>query len=820
MSSSDDEPQSVPVPTKKRRVQRACDACRLKKSDGVRLSDKKCSKCVEHGLSCTFSGAPTKRRSYIEALESRLELTEELLRKSSSQNTHSQAGQSSNSGGSRWSSDSPVAKHQSSPVDPSPRSTGVMLATLNIRSTNTPTPVLDNADSSDTLIDGFNMLSLSHVNNRFQGKSSGAMLVKTAVELRREYEGELDVPSVSRRMHYWTYNPLTHRLPHTGPFMFPDPDLLTNLVDLYFRHQNLYFPILHYPSTIRAISGELHLRNSSFAAVILLVCAIGSRFSDDPRVQSPGAEPLRRGFEFFDQLPLQLDHIFVTPTICHLQYYSLAAMFLEHTAPAACWTFVGLGVRLAQDVGVHRRTGPGNRRPSLESELWKRNFWVLVSFDRQVSMALGRSCASHFEEIDIDLPLEVDDEYMELEDEDPASAFVQPPGKPSLIVFFNFYLRLNNILGIGLKLLYSLNKIEKLLTHADKNWAESILAEMDSALNGWLDTLPPHLRWDANRREDAFFDQSALLYCTFYSVQIAVHRPFISVAYQGKSSSLPSLSICTNAARSCAHVADMSRLRRNDIPVPVLISPVFTSGVILLLNVWSGKRTGLPPHMNSAVNEVLKCMATMRVCERLYASPQLFDLLHELATIGRLPLPSQATAPMESSPSSNPNKRLREDTAAAGYSRSAALPILHPPLNNIHHPPPSKSTSPLSGLTSQQQRSNGSLPAYSADLTRQAVFNGWMVRPPVTSPSSWYPTQPPAPLGQPNFAVGGDGTLQNDENNNSTDLFVTSDAAALSDDVLAMWANAPTNSEIDGWGLYLNVMNELNDGVGSVLPQS
>jgi hypothetical protein len=50
-------------------------------------------------------------------------------------------------------------------------------------------------------------------------------------------------------------------------------------------------------------------------------------------------------------------------------------------------------------------------------------------------------------------------------------------------------------------------------------------------------------------------------------------------------------------------------------------SSVFTSGVVLLLNVWSGKRTGLPPHMNSAITEVHKCMATMAVCEERCAAP-------------------------------------------------------------------------------------------------------------------------------------------------------------------------------------------------------
>ncbi len=39
----------------------------------------------------------------------------------------------------------------------------------------------------------------------------------------------------------------------------------------------------------------------------------------------------------------------------------------------ACWTLVGIGLRLSQDVGAHRRT-PRNHLPA-EDELWKRAFW-------------------------------------------------------------------------------------------------------------------------------------------------------------------------------------------------------------------------------------------------------------------------------------------------------------------------------------------------------------------------------------------------------------------------------------------------------------
>ena len=84
------------------------------------------------------------------------------------------------------------------------------------------------------------------------------------------------------------------------------------------------------------------------------------------------------------------------------------------SAPQSCWTMVGFGIRLAQDVGVHRRK-VHQHVPTAEDEQWKRGFWyvillshlfptlnkirrVLVCMDRLISAALGRPCAIHDDE--------------------------------------------------------------------------------------------------------------------------------------------------------------------------------------------------------------------------------------------------------------------------------------------------------------------------------------------------------------------------------------------------------------------------------------
>ncbi|KAJ7694369.1 fungal-specific transcription factor domain-containing protein [Mycena rosella] len=762
------------------------------------MPTKKCTNCIELGLDCTFCGAITKRRSYVNVLEARLELTEKLLRKISP--LPGGSGDVLMAESSYWSNDSPVLRHttdNSATTVPGP---GVELAALAIRSLNTPAPAPHGDDLGHiALTQDLSDLSINHQRQRFHGKSSGAALVKAAVLMREGYE-EKEMPWSSRRMKYWTFNPAEHQAPHIGPYVFPEADLLSELVDLYFVNHHLYFPLLHRPTFERSLADGLHLRDPSFGAIVLLVCGIGSRFSNDPRVCSPEDEPLRCGWKYFDQLPHVINHLFKPPTLYHLQYYCLAVSFLEWSTPTPCWTLIGIGIRLAQEVGAHRSknmSGP----PTVESELWKRAFWLIICYDRIASTALGRPCTTQYEDFDVELPIECDDEFWE--NADPARAFRQPAGKPSRIAAFNHFIRLNNILAVSLKMLYSLNKAKSLLAVRDEAWEEHIVAELDSALNGWVDSMPRHLRWDPNRRDDAFFDQSAWLYCAYYQVQMTIHRPFIPMIRKDASTALHALAICTNAARSCSHVSDISMHRKNGKPVPVIVGPQFTSGLVLLLNIWSGKRTGLAPHMNSAIAEVHKCMACIRMCEERWQSMGLaWDLLYELAAIGQMSLPDRSPPPPPTSETRpSPNKRARDDGCQrpAPYANARSIPRPPPPFDA---PPPQFAA----------------LPTYTADLGCLPVFHPYAER------SSWYPTQTSkAPLGFPNFVVGGSaysdpgGAYGAAPAVPPVDLYPQDFGAegAVSGDTMAMWANAPTGFEADEWGTYFSVISELNEALST-----
>ena len=85
-------------------------------------------------------------------------------------------------------------------------------------------------------------------------------------------------------------------------FTFPPQDLMVKLVPLYFSWYNSYTPLLHRPTFEHSLADNLHLRDDGFASTVLLVCALGARFCDDPRVHVEGYDnPHSAGWQWFHQ---------------------------------------------------------------------------------------------------------------------------------------------------------------------------------------------------------------------------------------------------------------------------------------------------------------------------------------------------------------------------------------------------------------------------------------------------------------------------------------------------------------------------------------
>jgi hypothetical protein len=122
---------------------------------------------------------------------------------------------------------------------------------------------------------------------------------------------------------------------HERPkYIYPDDDLMHELVSLYFDRTSYYFPILHRPTFERAVADKLHERDDLFGATLLLVCAVASRFSDDPRVLLEGADSLHSsGWKWFQQVQMVRKSLLAPPALYDLQFYCvrfLVTVFFLH----------------------------------------------------------------------------------------------------------------------------------------------------------------------------------------------------------------------------------------------------------------------------------------------------------------------------------------------------------------------------------------------------------------------------------------------------------------------------------------------------------
>ncbi|KAJ7111579.1 putative fungal-specific transcription factor [Mycena crocata] len=613
MSSSEVSPASgsdlsSEPKSKKRRTPGACDVCKKRKirCDSGQMPGNRCTNCLQSGLDCTHAEIMKtlgSAKGYVESLETRLEKMEKLLNK----------------------------------LLP-----GIDF-TEQLDNEDEPN-LLDNVESlprndADHLVGAIKKLTLNPEEHRFFGKSSGIQFVQTALNFKSHFTGPHNNMMNShpilpkKRNEYW--EPVQWLIPppdeeDNPQYVFPEPDLLSNLVELYFARDNCYYPLLHRPTFDRAVRDKLHLRDHRFAATLLMVCALGSRHCDDIRVCLDGVGGLHTaGWKYHNQVRVIPKHLIYKPNIYELQTIALSSIFLLAVSPVA-WNQIGFGLRRAQDVGAHRRMKKPH--PTAEDELWKRVFWVLLCLDWLAGTATGRPLAMHDSDYDQDYPVDCDDEYWELPE--PLN-FRQPNDCPSSISYFICYAKLLEIQASVTSTIYSPRRPKDLAGRVfPSSDAQNIIA-FDSALNSWLMEIPDHLRWDPERQNVLHFNQSALLYSGYYHVQIMVHRPYIPAPLEAsRPGALPSLAICTNAARSCARIIH-AQDRLGIEPNQNMLAVAFTSAIVLLLNAWSGKRSGFAYNPSKEMEDVYRCVKMLTVAEKRFLSAGRFnDILVRLISVG------------------------------------------------------------------------------------------------------------------------------------------------------------------------------------------
>ncbi|KAG9096209.1 hypothetical protein FRC07_010966, partial [Ceratobasidium sp. 392] len=237
----------------------------------------------------------------------------------------------------------------------------------------------------------------------------------------------------------------------------PPPDLFESLIELFFKHVSPQIPIIHEPTLRAQIRAGLHTRDHSFARLMLAICALAARWTDDPRVLhdserpaveagDPNTSRLSAGVKYFNQIRLLRRSMPKPAVLFDIQTYVLCAILVQSSfEPHNAWIIIGLGLRSAQDVGMHRRrVPPPGETLSVEDEMKKRSFWALLCLDRLAGLQMGRPSA--IQDVDLDLDPVVDFS----ESSWPADSPANPAGLRSA-AYMNCWIRTAQIAGFALQ---------------------------------------------------------------------------------------------------------------------------------------------------------------------------------------------------------------------------------------------------------------------------------------------------------------------------------------------------------------------------------
>ncbi|KAJ3788862.1 fungal-specific transcription factor domain-containing protein [Lentinula aff. detonsa] len=605
------------------------------------MPNKVCSVCLNAGIECKHTNTPKVRRFYLQG-----KLFKYTYATASSQEARAKTKVSGDTGVRELLVDichyvrslekeisrlrrAPVSGPGSagghpSPSPPAPDAEGVLSNSEPILAKSSIGGVFSDEDSDDTdtntISENFKHLSLYHSRPRHYGMSSNFVLAQTLLEV--DFKHSLDIGLLLKRFErplFWTINSWQREIPFMTPdtpLVFPDSDLLHDLVSIYFAEFDPYLPLLHRQTFEQSIKDGLHLRERCFGKVVLAVCWL-----------------------WFRQVAVVQTTSFIDPPrVYNLQLFVLSVVFLQGTTTSeSSWIIIGTAIRLAEAIGVHRK-GPGPAQPrTIERELWNRAFWALVNIDVTVSMFLGRPRATTFDDFDLDLPADCDQEYWE-NPEDPESNFVQPPGKPSIMSFWIHYTKLQQIAAAVHRLIYPIKKLDvwRRMGITGRAWHQRAVMEIDSLLNQWVDNIPEHVRWDPNRKDPVFRQQSVILYTTYYWVQ--VHKAFIPRPGQKSILTFPSLAICANAARCCVHASELQSPKIPGLPIYVL-NTLFSAGIVLLLKLWRAKHTSDTIGVDSEkeLAALSKCFDLLSdFSQRFQSAGRFIDILNAIISVGQL----------------------------------------------------------------------------------------------------------------------------------------------------------------------------------------
>ncbi|KAF9078127.1 fungal-specific transcription factor domain-containing protein [Rhodocollybia butyracea] len=189
--------------------------------------------------------------------------------------------------------------------------------------------------------------------------------------------------------------------------LLPDVSLARRLCELYYQHAAWMYTPISKPEFYETVFRPIYDANAAFPnigshnlALMYMILAIGALLDFDQQSHSPAAS---RFYEL-GRAALAVDSVFEEQSIPAIQALVLMChyMFLDDIEGPR-WATMGVVVKLAQSVGLHRDSGKWNLNPD---ETLRRRclLWEIFTYDTWQSLTYGRPPSFSLAHIDTQKP--------------------------------------------------------------------------------------------------------------------------------------------------------------------------------------------------------------------------------------------------------------------------------------------------------------------------------------------------------------------------------------------------------------------------------
>ncbi|KAK7469053.1 hypothetical protein VKT23_003546 [Stygiomarasmius scandens] len=210
--------------------------------------------------------------------------------------------------------------------------------------------------------------------------------------------------------------PISPSIPFDSPYEsgsdIPRPALLHTLLTLFFTRMGSHFPFLNKASLLSNIDHDDPSKRVTAPLLINAVCALAARFSDTPilRSQVQDQSPATYGIPFAEKAKQLLVPMLGYPsfnTVASLLFLAYLSFGLNNEG--ALWTYSGMALRMAVDLGLHQNiTGQTSSADPVQQTADRLLWWSCFVLDRTLAFGTGRPVTIKDNEIKAPLPTEED----------------------------------------------------------------------------------------------------------------------------------------------------------------------------------------------------------------------------------------------------------------------------------------------------------------------------------------------------------------------------------------------------------------------------